>query len=76
VRCHVASVVSLDIRLFVTVPEVPRTAIEPVLTPIEREHLDRRETHTVSTTVPTQPATKRPPIPSVEDIFGDTEPLR
>jgi hypothetical protein len=41
-----------------------------------REHLDRREEHTVSTTDPQQPATKQPPIPSLEDIFGNSEPLR
>ena len=41
-----------------------------------RGHLDRRKEGTVSTTDPQQPATKRPPIPSLEDIFGDSEPLR
>jgi hypothetical protein len=30
----------------------------------------------VSTTDPRQPASKRPPIPSLEDIFGDSAPLR
>lgn len=37
---------------------------------------DRREEHTVSTTDPQQPAIKRPPIPSLDDIFGDSEPLQ
>ena len=30
----------------------------------------------MSTTDPQQPATKQPPIPSVQDIFGDTPPLQ
>ena len=41
-----------------------------------RDHLDRREEHTVSTTDPQQPATKQRPIPSLEDIFGNSEPLQ
>jgi hypothetical protein len=42
----------------------------------ECAYLDRRKEHIVSTTDPQQPATKRPPIPSLDDIFGDSEPLR
>jgi hypothetical protein len=30
----------------------------------------------VSTTDPQQPSTRAPVIPSIEDIFGDTPPLR
>lgn len=30
----------------------------------------------MSTTDPQQPATRRPLVPSVEDIFGDSTPLR
>lgn len=30
----------------------------------------------MSTTDPRQPAAKRPPTPSIDDIFGDTEPVR
>ncbi len=30
----------------------------------------------MSTTDPHQPAAKQPPVPSVEDIFGDSTPLR
>ncbi len=29
----------------------------------------------MSTTDPQQPATKPPPVPSIQDIFGDTPPL-
>ena len=42
----------------------------------ECAYLDRRKEHMVSTTDPQQRATKRPPIPSLEDIFGDSAPLR
>ena len=30
----------------------------------------------MSTTDPQQPAIKRPPFPSLDDIFGDSEPLQ
>jgi hypothetical protein len=30
----------------------------------------------MSTTDPRRPATKRPPTPSLDDIFGNSEPLR
>ncbi|MHA6784678.1 hypothetical protein ACVGOW_27325 [Pseudonocardia saturnea] len=30
----------------------------------------------MSTTDPHQPAAKQPPVPSVEDIFGDSAPLQ
>ncbi|MBW0119443.1 hypothetical protein [Pseudonocardia abyssalis] len=37
---------------------------------------DRRETHTVSTTDPHPPAARQPLVPSIEDIVGDSAPLR
>jgi hypothetical protein len=42
----------------------------------QRGPLDRRKEGTVSTTDPQQSAIRRPPIPSLEDIFGDSEALR
>jgi hypothetical protein len=62
-------------RSFGTRPRCPRTRIGPART-TKREYLDRREEHTVSTTDPRLPAAKRSPIPSLEDIFGDSAPLR
>jgi hypothetical protein len=39
-------------------------------------NLGRRERYTVSTTDPQQPATRQPPVPSIQDIFGDTPTLQ
>lgn len=61
---------------FATTNEGLGTIIRHVLASHEHAHLDRRETHTVSTTDPHQPAAKQPLVPSVEDIFGDSAPLR
>ncbi|MDN5760529.1 MAG: hypothetical protein L0H59_18745 [Tomitella sp.] len=53
----------------------PSTTIRLALAFQEHTRLDRREMHTVSTTDPHPPA-KQPLVPSVEDIFGDSAPLR
>jgi hypothetical protein len=55
---------------------MPGTTIGLATHAAAREHLDRREEHTVSTTDPHQPAMKRPPTPSLDDIFGNSAPLR
>jgi len=63
-------------RSFATTHDGLETTIRTALTTNEHAHFDLRETHTVSTNDPQQPATKQPPLPSVEDIFGDSAPLR
>lgn len=65
-----------DIRSSVTPGDGLRTTIGQVLASQGHAHLDRREIHTVSTSDPRPPAAKQPPVPSVEDIFGDSAPLR
>jgi hypothetical protein len=52
------------------------TTIRQVLASQEYAHLDRREMHTVSTTDPHPPPARQPLVPSIEDIFGDSAPLR
>ena len=64
-----------DMCSFTTAPEVLRTTMARARA-TERGHLDRRKEGTLSTTDPQHPAIKRPPIPSLEDIFGDSGPLR
>lgn len=61
---------------FATTDEGISTTIRHVLASHEHAHLDRREMRTVSTTDPHQRVAKQPPVPSVEDIFGDSAPLR
>lgn len=63
-------------RLSGTPGDSLRTTIRQVLASQGHAHLDRREMHTVSTTDPHQPPAKPPLVPSIEDIFGDSAPLR
>jgi hypothetical protein len=76
VWCHAPAASAADIRSFATAHEGLGTTIRAVLTPNKHAHLDHREMHTLSSTDPQQPASKQPPVPSVEDIFGDSAPLR
>jgi hypothetical protein len=61
---------------FATAGDGLGTTIAPAPVSHERTHLDRREMHTMSPTDPHPPAAKQPLVPSVEDIFGDSAPLR
>lgn len=63
-------------RASATTNEGLSTTIRHVLASHEHAHLDRREMHTVSTTDPHPSAAKQPLVPSIEDIFGDSAPLR
>lgn len=63
-------------RLSVTPGDGRRTTIRQVLAYQGHAYLDRREMHTVSTTDPHPPPAKQPPVPSIEDIFGDSAPLQ
>jgi len=63
-----------DIRPFSTGTDVHTTTIRAAQVSQTRAQAVGR--YTVSTIDPQQPVTKQPPVPSIQDIFGDTPPLR